>query len=81
MFEHGHRAVHGGGGGVCTCWVGFFWGGGDCLEDRNEKTRSTLERRMGYATNSAAAEPSIGYKLGSAFFVMTPFRYNVSVQV
>ena len=29
---------------------------------------------MGYGSYSAAAEPSDGYKLGSAFFVMTPFR-------
>ena len=32
---------------------------------------------MGYGSDSAAAEQSDGYKLGSAFFVMTPFRYNV----
>ena len=40
-----------------------------------------LERRMGYMSDSAAAERSDGYKLGFAFFVMTPFRHNVFVGV
>ena len=45
----------------CGLW------GVDCLGDRDEQTRSTLERRMGYESDSAAAERSDGYKLGSAF--------------
>ena len=43
--------------------------GGDCLEDCDKQTQSTLERRMGYVTDSAAAERSDGYRLGSAFFL------------
>ena len=53
----------------------------DCLGNCDEQTRSTLERRMGYMTDSTVVERSDGCKLGSAFFVIRPFRYNVFVGV
>ena len=56
--------------------------GRDCLEDCDtRRSPSKSERRMGYVTDSAAAERSDGYKLRSAFFVMTPFRYIFFVGV
>jgi hypothetical protein len=66
-------------GVVCVVCVWGEGGGGgvECLGDRTARrtcrSLSALERRMGCVTDSAAAERSDGYRLGSAFFVMTPF--------
>ena len=53
--------------------------GVDCREDRTiiESRTVPVRTAMGYGSDSVAAERSDGYKLGSAFFKMTPFRYNV----
>ena len=73
-----NTTLQGGGGGSSASGSGSAWERGvDWLEDHTARHVIPVRPAMGYGSDSAAAEQSDGYKLGSAFFVMAPFRYNV----
>ena len=58
------------------------WAGTLRYHQQLRDTEFAVDVRTAYGLrDSAAVERSDGYKLGSAIFVMTPFRYNVFVGV
>ena len=71
-------------GAQATGWLSDIrrgWVGVGNLGVSNVAALQLLIQFMGYGSYSAAAGRSDGYKQGSAFFVMTPFRHNVFVGV
>ena len=71
------RSSHTGDAAALQTWPKYSSGGARRARGIRDNAASRPRYCKACGSYSAAAERSDGYKQGSAFFVMTPFRHNV----